>query len=249
MARIGVGITTYQRFDMFKECFENLLKHSKSVEEIMIVEDCSTVDKEKYDEYFSNPFPNNILIVRNPVNLGVGASKNIILKYFYDKGYDYIFTLEDDINVIHDSAFDKYVEAVEKTGFQYFNFSQHGLGNISGVDYITINGVDLSLNPNVIGAVSVHTRKLIDEIGYYDEQYTNAMEHVDYCYLASLKGLTTPFWQFADLKDCEKYFREQPGSIQKSSIRIRDDWGKNIEKGYVLFKEKHGVELREVPRP
>ena len=245
--KIGVGITTYQRFDRFKESFENLLKNSKDVQEILIVEDCSVKDKEKYDEYFSNIIFNNIVIIRNTENKGVGYSKNRIMKYFYEAGYDYFFTLEDDINIKSPDVFMKYIETSLKTGYEYINFALHGDHNPT-CRYVVKHGFTFKVYPNIVGAFTLYTPKLIDKIGYHDEKFINAMEHVEYTYRASLAGLTTPFWQFIDIFDNANMLEEQKEAIIDSSIRPRDDWKPNIRKALEYFKEKHGVNVFEIPR-
>jgi GT2 family glycosyltransferase len=249
MERIGIGIVTYQRFERFKECFENLLKNGRDVTEIMIVDDCSLKDREKYDAYFKGINFKHITVIVNEKNLGVGPSKNKILKYFYNKNYNYIFTIEDDIDIVSEDVFAEYIDLVNNTGYQYVNFALHGNHNKARQRVMKINNYEVGIYPHIVGAFTLHTRKLIDEIGYYDETYRNAWEHVDYCYIASLKGLTSPFWMFIDVKDSDKYLVEQPGSLEDSSIRPCADWATNISKGAIYFSEKHGVSINEIPHP
>lgn len=249
MKRVGLVIVTYQRFDRFKECFENVMKNRQDVEEIVVVEDFSVTDKESYDNYFKTLLFNDVIIMRNASNIGVGASKNRGIKYFYDKGYDYIFTLEDDINIINPNVFNKYIETCNDTGYNYINFALHGPMNKDKGYVVTTDNTKVMIYPNIVGAFSLHTRKLIDELGLYDEKYYNAWEHVDYCYQASLKGLTTPFWLFIDIMDSEKYLKEQRFAIDDSSIRPREDWMTNIGKGATYFYHKHGVSISDIPKP
>lgn len=248
MKRIGVVLTTYQRFSRFKECFEHLIANSRDVEEIVIVDDCSKLDRDKYDKYFETILPSNIHVFVNTENFGVGISKNRGIKYFYDKGYDYIFTLEDDINVVNPNVFIKYIEMSEQTGFQYINFALHGPLNKGHKQVFNINGLEVAIYPHIVGAFSLHTKKLIDEIGFYDEKFVNAWEHVDYCYQAAKKELTTPFWMFVDLINSDSYLFEQNFSIDDSSIRTRPDWADNIGKGAVYFHKKNGVSISDIPR-
>lgn len=244
---IGIGIITYQRFDRFKECFEHLLKHRRDVNHIVIVDDHSEKDREKYDEYFKSILFPDIQIIINEENKGVGASKNIILKTLYDKGCDFMFTLEDDINIVDDEVFNKYIEASIKSGFQYFNFAHHGPGNHKRFPKVEeFEGIKVAYWFSCIGAFSLHTRLLIDECGYYDENYMNAIEHVDYYYSASLKGLVPPFRKFVDVLDSSKYLREQKNSIKDSSIIKRSDWKENIKKAEIYWLLKHEVSLDDI---
>jgi GT2 family glycosyltransferase len=246
--RIGIGIVTYQRFDRFKECFENLLRNRRDVEEIIVVDDASIKDRERYDEYFSSIMDNSIHIWTNSSNKGVGYSKNRIMKYFYEKGYDYFFTLEDDINILSPEVFNKYIEAVQVSGMQYINFALHGANTARVPTSIEINNFKFLVYPNNVGAFTIYTPKLIKEVGYHDEKFYNAWEHVDYTYRASLKGLTTKFWSFIDIPDSNFLLQEQENALMDSSIRPREDWGTNIDSGLKYWLFKHGVSLFDIPR-
>ena len=245
---VGIGITTYQRFDRFKECYTHLISNAEYVDKIVIVEDCSTKDKELYDSFFNELMNDKVIVLRNKFNQGVGFSKNKILKHLYDSGCEYIFTIEDDINIISKEVFTKYIEASNITGLQHFNFAHHGPANVgSGLRKKVINGYTVELYPNIIGAFTLYTRKLIDEIGYYDLNYHNAWEHVDYTYRASKAELTTPFWLFADIPNSKELLVEQDEAIVDSSIRPRKDWQDNIKNGLIYWKKKYGVELAHIP--
>jgi GT2 family glycosyltransferase len=246
--RIGVVLVTYQRFDRFKECFEHLLANRRDVEEIVIVEDCSVIDKEQYDKYFDNIIFNDIIILRNSVNSGVAVTKNNGMKYLYDKGYDYIFTLEDDINIISPDVFKEYIKLSETVGIHYINFALHGTMNVGQKTIRRLCNMDVAIYPNIVGAFTLHTKELIAKIGFYDEKFFNAWEHVDYCYQVAKVEMTTPFWSFIDIVDSDKYLQEQRFAIDDSSIRPRPDWIENIGKGAQYFHQKNGVSINEVPR-
>lgn len=247
MTRVGVGIVTYERFDRFKECFDNLLKHSEHVDEVLIVDDGSTEDRKLYDDFFDTLLLPKFKVIVHKKNSGVGVAKNSVLKYFYDKGFEYIFTLENDINVLDSEVFNKYIECSIKTGFQYINFALHGPLNVGQRDRRVINDYEVDIYPQLTGALSLHTRKLIDKIGFYDEEYHNAYEHVDYYYMAAKKKLTAPFWMFIDIKDSDKYLAEQYGSIYDSTIRSNTSWIKATEIGLERFNAKHGVNVIDIP--
>lgn len=245
--KVGVGITTFNRFDRFKACFESLIKNARDVDEIVIVDDCSTKDRDKYEKYFTGLEKlGKVVIYQFKENKGVGVAKNKILEHFYAKDYDYTFTLEDDILVLSEEVFKTYITASDKSGVQYINFAEHGKHNPTHT-LAQVNGVVFKIYPNIVGAFSLHTKKLIDTVGWHDDRFKNAMEHVDYAYRACQLGLTTPFWKFCDVENNTTLLREQEGALEDSSIRPRPDWAKNLQNAYRLFKEKHGVELANVP--
>src|SRR3972149_8072139 len=234
--KIGVGIVTYQRFDRFKECFEHLLKNNRDVDEILIVEDCSVKDRERYDEYFKSILLNNVNVIRNSENKGVGYCKNLVMKYFYGKNFEFIFTLEDDINVVNPGVFMHYVDTGARSGIHYLNFGLHGPANVGKKQLKKHGDAFVWVFPESVGAFTMYTNKLIEVIGYHDESFLNAWEHVEYAYRASNCGLSLPFWQFADAPLSDTYLNEQVGSLEDSSIRPREDWKPNIKAGYDYFK-------------
>jgi GT2 family glycosyltransferase len=245
---IGVGIITYQRFDRFKECYINLIANAEKVDKIVIVEDCSNKDKDKYDLFFEQLMNDKVIVIRNKFNQGVGFSKNCVLKHLYDSGCEYIFTLEDDINVVNKDVFEKYIMASKITGLQHFNFAHHGPANVNRqVNLVTLNGFIVECYPEIVGAFTLYTRKLIDTIGYFDLNYHNAWEHVDYTYRASKAELTTQFWEFADIPNSKMLLQEQDDAITDSSIRPRSDWQDNIKKGLIYWNKKYSIELVHIP--
>ena len=76
---------------------------------------------------------------------------------------------------------------------------------------------------------SFFTREVLEKVGYIDEQFYNAWEHVDHTYRIALAGYHPPFWWFADIADSEKYLEEAPGAIDNSSIADKKEQWHNIQ--------------------
>ena len=88
----------------------------------------------------------------------------------------------------------------------------------------------------------VFTQKnALQDIGLYDESYTNAFEHVDHSYELAKASYSTPYWWWADIENSMDYVTEQACSEDSSAIRPRSDWQSNIHKSAITFSEKHGV--------
>ena len=175
--KIGVGIITYNRPELLRKCLNSLIP--AEIHELVIIND-------------GDPLPYDIgsgVLIENEVNLGVGKSKNRVLKYLIDRGCDYLFLIEDDIYIKDVSVFNKYIEASKITGIEHFNFSQHGMMNKSWPEgkpnprvVIDYGVIKLPLYPHCVGAFSFYTRNCIEQVGYIDEKYFNAFEHVDHTY-------------------------------------------------------------------
>lgn len=247
--KIGVCLTTYQRFDRFIKCFSSLAANIKCVAALVIVEDCSVMDRPRYDSFFSalksRPY---LRVVRNRSNLGVGASKNIGMRLLYESGCTHIFTLEDDMLILSPDVFSAYADSESKTGFEYLNFAHQAEVNLNGGRHVNYKGCPLAIYTALSGAFTLHTRNVLERVGYHDSKFFNAWEHFEYCYRASLLGLTAPFWQFADIVDSEKYLKGQTHLPSESSICRRSDWKENILRGRIHFQRKHGFPIESIPR-
>jgi len=239
MGKIGVGIITCNRPKFFLKCFRSIPK----VDELVVVNDGVNFDdidkllKEKPFEY-----------IHNPLNLGVGKSKNKAFKYLLNKDCDHIFLIEDDIIIKNVNVFNAYIEARNVTGIQHFNFGYHGPANKEGVSrgvpkprfVVDYGKVKIAINANSVGAFCYYTKEVLEKVGLIDEEYTNAFEHVDHDYRIFKAGYYTPYWNFADLANSCDYLDEIECSENSSAIRPRSDWKSNIENGYKIFTKKHG---------
>jgi len=184
----------------------------------------------------------------NDTNLGVGKSKNKLMRYLLGNDCDHIFIIEDDIVVKDHEVFNAYIKARNKTGIQHFNFGYHGPANKAGISggkpvprfVVDYGDVKIAINMHSVGAFCYYTKEVLNKVGLIDEDYTNAFEHVDHDYRIAKANYTTPYWNWPDLANSMDYLDEIECSEKSSAIRPRADWRENLEKGMFLFKEKHG---------
>jgi len=234
---IFVGIVTKDRVDFFQKCYDSV-KKSNNVDFIMVVND-GEQDVE-VDE--------NDLYVKNEKNLGVGKSKNLLLKKALELNADHIFLVEDDIIMKNPEVFNEYIKARNLTGIQHFCFGYHGPANKNGISggkacpryIIDYGNVKIAINMHSVGAFCYYTREVLEKCGLIDENFHNAFEHVEHSYRIAKDGYTTPYWNWADLANSMDYLDEIECSEKSSSIRPRNDWKENIIKGATLFQKKHG---------
>lgn len=246
MEKIGVGVITCNRPEFLRNLIHSLIPCEKSIDEFVVVNDGKPITD--YDLPFGE-------WIDNEVNLGVGKSKNKALKYLYEKGCDFIFLIEEDMIIKNSDIFTEYINASKKSGIEHMMFAYHGPANKRGVSggqpsprvVIDYDYFKISLNQHCVGAFCFYTRRCIDMIGFYDENYLNAFEHVDHSYMLAKKGLSTPYWWWADLANSTDYISEQACSENSSSIRPRKDWQNNIKKSAVYFENKHSVSPVSVP--
>jgi GT2 family glycosyltransferase len=235
MNKIGVGIITCNRPEFFKKCRQSIKEEWY---------DCIVVVNDGEGPVFDANAP----VIGTKGMEGVGRAKNLAFKHLLDEGCEYIILVEDDM-VFKGNIFQEYIKAYKKTGIEHFMFAYHGPANkgmVSGgppkprkiIDYYSFK---LALNENCVGAVCFYTRNCLEKVGLFDENYTNAFEHVDHSYKLSKEGFTTPYWWWPDLANSLDYVEEQACSEQSSAIRPRDDWQQNINESWSYFENKHGV--------
>lgn|SRR5210317_112665 len=245
MSKIGVGVITCDRVDMFDVCFDSIKEDW--YDELVVIDDGKR----------NHPTVNRGSCIKTNGGEGVGKAKNKALQHLLDKDCDYIVLVEDDMKFT-DNLFAAYVDAYKKTGIHHFMFAYHGPANKAGIsygkpvprlvfDYGPFDEVRIALNQHCVGAVTFYTRESLEQVGLYDENYTNAFEHVDHSYALAKNGFSTPYWWWADLANSLDYVQEQKCSEESSAIRPRSDWQSNIQTAARHFMSKHNVTPVQVP--
>ena len=163
----------------------------------------------------------------------VAKAKNIALRALLEVGCDWLFISEDDLEIRDPQAITGYIEACQESGWGHLMFHAHGGHNL------TPKGVDgkVTFWSNCVGAWCIYSRESIETAGFFDEHFYNAWEHVEHSQRLALAGFTAPWPLNADATDSEKWIREQPGSIESSSIRHDVEWQRNFETGQTYWRE------------
>ena len=246
MSKIGVGIITCDRVNMFNVCFDSL--NDEWYDELVVVDD----GKEEYPLMRSG-----VEFIRTTGGVGVGKAKNAAIQNLLDKDCDYIILVEDDMKFTG-NLFAEYIRAYKTTGIHHFMFAYHGPANKAGVsygkpvprlvfDYGPFDEVRIALNQHCVGAVTFYTRESLEKVGLYDENFTNAFEHVDHSYQLAKNGFSTPYWWWADIANSLDFVQEQKCSEDSSAIRPRSDWQSNIQAAAHYFMSKNKVSPVKVP--
>lgn len=253
--KIGVGVITYNREELFWKCWDTLERCGSIIDEVVVINDGKPYSVEP--TFYSAP---QTAIYTN--GIGVGRAKNSALKYLKEHKCDHIFLIEDDIFIKNPKVFEKYIETSKITGIQHLNFSQHGVMNktFDGqknpnpkviVDY---GKITLPLYPHCVGAFSYYSRKCLETVGFIDERYYNACEHVDHTYEIIKAGMHPPFWYFADIEKSWEYLGDETWTIEKSTISSQPNHKQMMIDADKIFVEKHGhlpghtplVDMKEV---
>lgn len=236
MSNIGIGLITCNREDFLSKCYKSIKKEWYN--ELIIVNDGQIPLKMA-----------GINIINNGKNIGVGKTKNKALKYLLDKNCEHIFLVEDDV-IFKQNVFKEYIKASEKTKVKHFNYCLHGHDNKrNGIipnprKIFEIRGYKVALYFNVYGACSYYHKSVLEDIGLIDEEYYNAMEHVDHTMEAIKKGHHPPFRWFIDIEKSNEYLEDQDENHNKSTIR-KGDWLKHFHAGVKRFKDKWNINVTD----
>jgi len=219
--------------------------------------------------YANDAYPKGIEVIQHTMNKNVGISKNEAMRYLIQKGADSIFIVEDDMLIKRQDVYEAYIKTAEKTGIWHLNFALHGPANKKQIQQgpmnvqdrhlldqnsapnprqiVSYGDVDLALYPNCVGSFSYYLKSVIKNIGYIDERYKGAWDHVEHTYRIIKAKLHPPFWWFADIANSGDYITEIPGSIENSTIAHTPEWMKNFREGMEWYKFKHGWYPQQTP--
>lgn len=239
--KIGVGIITCDRQDFFSKAIKSLTEALKDYpdHELIVVNDGETAIES-----------NDYHIVNTGGKNGVGKAKNVALNYLQSKTCEHIFLVEDDVEITNSEVFDLYVKTAKETGVKHLNFALHGNHNLdlfkNPIKRKIINypdGSKIALFPNILGAFSYYHVDTLNSVGVMDEQFYNALEHVDHTYQIIKAGYHPPFRWFADVEGSENYLKDIVPDHQQSKIRSEEDFMKNFMENHERFMSKNNFSV------
>ena len=108
MNKILVITVTYNAMKWAERCFSSL-RNSKIVSDIFVVDNGST---DGTQTYIKEKYP-EVILTESDSNLGFCKANNIGLQYALDKGYDYVYLLNQDAWVMPDT-FEKLIDAAKQ---------------------------------------------------------------------------------------------------------------------------------------
>jgi GT2 family glycosyltransferase len=233
---IAIGITTYNREDYYRECARSVAEHLAGLVDAVYVHDDGSDERSfaTHQEITQTELVRRFPLVRawggtESGNHGVAHSKNRLLERMLADGADWLFLLEDDILIRSPQAVTGYLRACRKSGLAHLSYAHHGPANAAGPR--EVNGA-ISYYRHYVGSWCVYSRKCLEDVGLFDEGFTNAWEHVQHTLRLAEAGYTEPRpWYVADATGSDLWLEEIPGSFENSAIRPRRDCQANIDGG------------------
>lgn len=244
--KTAIAIITCNREDFFNKVLNSIDKDA--VGEIFVVNAGAQFKKR----------PEGVKIIqcnRNPTVVGI--AKNIALREMKQKGYEYLFLIEDDVVVKDNKVFEKYIETAMDSGLWAGQLSYGVHGGVGGGN-VAEDGTPLKrltvqyskyrvdLYKHSLHAFVLYHANTLDYIGYMGENYCNAAEHLDHYYFTFLKGLGCNYWFFPDIEDSFLYLEDIDKNHESSVIRKSPEFMKNFSESWGIFKEKFKVFPHEI---
>lgn len=224
MKKYGIAISTFSdqetpidRLDAIKTSLDSIMNEvylKKTEIYIFIVCDtCIPKHKEILDKY---PFE----IVYNKKNMGISYTKNIGIKKILDNGCEYGFLLDDDILIKNNQIFDKYIEAMVKTGFHHFSYI---IDKEDERFTESINGIKVVNTTYLNGVFLTFSKSLIDEVGYFEVlPYPYGHEHTAFTNKCIRKKLIPYFIDIVN-NDNDIEILECNGSMILDNIKVENN--------------------------
>lgn len=226
-AKIGVGIVTYNRSDYFKTALASVRKYLPFIDELVCYHDGPL--PEGYESVWQNDWRFHRISDRNR---GVAFAKNTLMRELMLHGCDYLFIMEDDMEILDRRAIVGYLAAHRMTNIPHLNFHGHG-DNLYGPPLYSAG--PLAYWPNAVGSWSFYTREILEQVGLMDEHFINAYEHVEHSWRIYRGKLDYGIWP--DVIGSEMWIRAQAGALENSSIRDEDgNWHKRIKNALEYWK-------------
>lgn len=238
---VGLGIVTFNRPDFFSVAYHSVM--TQLVDPGFI--DSFVICNDGSDSHFSDAYSRvwQPSVERHGLlgdwgrenNRGVANLKNRCLDFLLRTGCQWLFLMEDDVEVLDAHVVEGYIAASGGSGWEHLNFHAHGDAN-PAPRWVSDSVTSL---PNSVGAFSIYSRRSLEVCGLFDEAMVNAFEHVEHTQPLATEGFTAPWPDNLDATNSELWLREQPSSMQNSSIRQRPEWQEQM-----LAAQRHWLDTR-----
>lgn len=172
--KIGIGITTHNRYDVFKKTYKEIVKYAPSGAKIVVIDDFS--DKVVPEATY-----------RFTKNVGIARAKNKCFELLED--CDHIFLFDDDCYPMSSDWYKPYIENKENhLMYIFLNFKNAKL-NDTEVLYKDDKIISYS---HARGCMLYYKKKILDKVGGMDIGYRKwGFEHEDLSNRIYNAGLTT----------------------------------------------------------
>lgn len=116
MKQIAAVVVTFNRKELLKECIEALLNQTRQVIDILVIDNASTDGTKEYIDDLLND--DNVFYINTGSNLGGAGGFSFGLKEAYNRGYDYMWIMDDD-TIVKPNTLEEFIKADKKLDGKY----------------------------------------------------------------------------------------------------------------------------------
>ena len=201
-----IGIVTFNRVNYLKKCISSLLESlSNEVDYILIFANGNSSDDTS--SFINNLEVNDNISVYHIINEDnfIYRQSNSILLFSENFNYDFGFIINDDLLFIQKEWDKRYYNAYKKYDFDHLVYFDY---NFKRKDHHIKENILESFckSENCMGALFTFTKKLVKEIGYFDEENfkIRGHSHIDFTIRCCRKKFNNNK-NLYDIKDSTKY--------------------------------------------
>lgn len=221
--KIGIGITEHNRYEMFKQCYSEVLKHAPIGAEIVVVDDAS-----------AKPFPE--ATHRFEKNVGIAVAKNKCLSLLYQRGCEHIFLLDSDTWPRTPDAWWPYINSGEPHLMYIFeNFSKRPTLKDTAKIYED-SKIKAYMHPR--GCMLYYHRSVLDAVGGMDPVFGRwGFEHPSHSDRIFMAGLTS--FRYMDVADSSGlWFNDDEENNNVNSSVSQAERQKQVAVNEKLYNER-----------
>ena len=226
--KIGISITTHDRYDIFKRCYENVKKYAPENSVIVVVDDAS-----------ATPVPEATF--RFEKNVGIAVAKNKAFELLYDSGCEHFFMFDDDCWPQKEDWYVPYVESKEPH-LNYIFEEFKGVGASKLNDTLLIyQDSEIKAFSHARGCMCYYKRICLEKVGGMDPIFGKwGFEHPSLSDRIYNAGLTS--FRYMDVPDSGEliYSRDEHMNNVNSTV-IGEERRACIERNAKLYEERKNL--------
>lgn len=185
--KIGIGVTTHNRYEVFKESYDQIIKYMPGNAKLVVVDDASDIPAKEATYRFES-------------NVGIARAKNKCFELLDD--CDHIFLFDDDTYPTNDEWWKPYIESNEPHLMYIFeNFTTKAIGDCKVVYKDNVH----TAYSHARGCMLYYDKRCLETVGGMNPEYGRwGNEHIDLSNRIHNAGLTS--FRFADVAGSENLF-------------------------------------------
>ncbi len=221
--RIGIGITTHNRYDLFKKSYGEVKQRLPQGAVLVVVDDASTIPVPEADFRFNS-------------NVGIAVAKNKCLELLYKQDCDHYFLFDDDVWPVSDRWYEPYCKSKEPhLNYIFKNFATGKQLN----DTIELyRDSEIVAYSHTRGCRLYINRDVLERVGGMDPIYQRwGFEHGSWSDRIFMAGLTS--FRYMDVVGSDKLFYSDDEHSNNVNTTVKgNERSEAIKRNAAIYESK-----------